>query len=160
MFVGRSSPAMVPEACSDVSTRGRSRPGAGGGAGVLGRSGAPAPGSAAGGRARCRGPGRSQWQIFSSSGASFVLLHSQCSSDAWYGAAMTDSRAAICGDGACRAAGRLTSEERGEGVWDPKGCAPKMAQQDFSQRQISFFFPQWSLWPFGGGGSKSGCGPF
>ena len=45
----------------------------------------------------------------------------------------------------------LNGRRRGGGVWDPKGCVPKMARSDFPSRKFRFC-PRWSLWYRGGGG--------
>ena len=39
------------------------------------------------------------------------------------------------------------------GVWEPKVCAPKLAQQESPQFRC---LPRWSLWSFGGGGGVWG----
>ena len=54
-------------------------------------------------------------------------------------------------------AGREVWEEGkgGEGVWDPKGYVPKMAQSDLPAGKCRFF-PRRSLWSGGGGGGRGG----
>ena len=57
-----------------------------------------------------------------------------------------------------RARVRDVVEERGGGgVWDPKVCVPKMADQIFPMGNF-VFFPRWSLWSAGGGRVVQGGG--